>query len=208
MKIKICGITRIEDALLCSQHGADSIGFIFYHKSKRYISPESAKDIVHSLPSFLMKVGVFVNENISEVNRIAQLVGLNAVQLHGDESPKYIEQMTHPVIKCFGVDESFDFSIIHNYKNCDILLDVKNTEQFGGTGNSFNWNLIPDDLRNRVIIAGGVSYKNINEIYSTINPGTVDLASSVEISPGIKDKNKIIEILNIIRQIKRNEYER
>lgn len=207
MKIKICGITKREDAILCSQQGVDAIGFIFYPKSKRYISPEAAKEIANSLPSFLMKIGVFVNEEISEVNRIAQLVGLNAVQLHGDESPKYIEQMTHPVIKCFGVDESFDFAKIDNYKNCDILLDVKDSEQFGGTGNSFNWNLIPEYLRNKVIIAGGVSSNNIKDIYSTINPGAVDLSSSVEISPGIKDKNKIIEILNTIRQIKHNEHE-
>lgn len=207
MQIKICGITRKEDAILCSQHGADAIGFIFYPKSKRYITPEAAKDIAHILPPFLMKIGVFVNETSSEVNRIAQLVGLNAVQLHGEESPKYIDQMTHPVIKCFGVDELFDFDKIDKYKNCEILLDVKDTEQFGGTGNSFNWNLIPDDLRNKVIIAGGVSSNNIKDIYSTINPGAIDLSSSVEISPGIKDKNKIIEILNIIRQIKQNEHE-
>ncbi len=207
MKIKICGITRKEDALLCSNYGADAIGFIFYPKSKRYITPESAKQIAHSLPPFLMKVGVFVNEEIEEVNRIAEFVGLNAVQLHGDESPEYVEQMTHPVIKSFGVDESFDFSKVDDYKNCNILLDVKDDKEFGGTGKSFDWNLIPENLRDKVIIAGGVSSNNIKEIYSSIHPGAVDLSSSVEISPGIKDKNKIIEVLNIIRQIKQNEHE-
>ena len=205
MKIKICGITKKEDALLCSEYGTDAIGFIFYPESKRYIAPDIAKDIARSLPPFLMKIGVFVNEKISEVNRIVRLVGLNAVQLHGSESPEYIEQITHPVIKSFGVDESFDFSTIDKYKSCDILLDVKDTEQLGGTGKSFNWNLIPKNIRNRVIIAGGVSANNIKEIYSTIHPSAVDLSSSVEISPGIKDKNKVIEILNIIKQIKRNE---
>jgi len=207
MKIKICGITRKEDALLCSKYGADAIGFIFYPKSKRYITPVAAKDIVHSLPAFTMKIGVFVNEDIGVVNRIAHLVGLNSVQLHGDESPEYVEQMTHPVIKSFGVDELFDFSKVNNYKNCNILLDVKDDKEFGGTGKSFDWNLIPEDLRNKVIIAGGVSSNNIKEIYSAIHSGAVDLSSSVEISHGIKDKNKIIEVLNIIKQIKQNEHE-
>ena len=207
MKIKICGITRKEDALLCSKYGADAIGFIFYPKSKRYIQPELALEIVRSLPPLLMKIGVFVNEEIGEVNRIAQLVGLNAVQLHGDESPEYVEKMTHSVIKSFGVDESFDFSKVDDYKNCNILLDVKDDKEFGGTGKSFDWNLIPENLRDNVIIAGGVSPNNIKEIYSTIHPGAVDLSSSIEISPGIKDKNKIIEVLNIIRQIKHNEHE-
>ena len=207
MKIKICGITRKEDALLCSNYGADAIGFIFYPKSKRYITPVAAKDIAHSLPPFLMKIGVFVNEEIGEVNRVAQLVGLNTVQLHGNESPQYVEQMTHPVIKSFGVDESFDFSKVDDYKNCNILWDVKDDKDFGGTGKSFDWNLIPENLRDKVIIAGGVSSKHIKDIYSTIHPGAVDLSSSVEISAGIKDRNKIIEVLSIIRQIKQNEHE-
>jgi len=205
MKIKICGITRKEDALFCSEYGADAIGFVFYPKSKRYIQPEAAKEIVRSLPPFLMKVGVFVNEEISNVNRIAKSVGLNAVQLHGGESPEYIERIIHPVIKSFGVDELFDFSEIDKYKNCDVLLDVKDTEQLGGTGKTFDWNLIPINIRKNIIIAGGVSAGNIKEIYSTIHPGAVDLSSSVESSPGIKDKNKIIEILNIIKQINKNE---
>lgn len=204
MKIKICGITRKEDALLCSEYGADAIGFIFYPKSKRYIQPERAKEIANLLPPLFMKIGVFVNEKITEVNRIAKLVGLNAVQLHGSESPEYVEQMTHPVIKSFGVDNSFDFSKIDAYRNCEILLDVKDTDQFGGTGKSFDWNLIPNALRDKGIIAGGVSSNNIKKIYSLINPGAVDLSSSVEASPGIKDKNKIIEVLNIIKQIKQN----
>jgi len=207
MKIKICGITRKEDAQLCYNYGADAIGFIFYPKSERYITPEAAKDIVHSLPPLLMKIGVFVNEEIEEVNHIAQFVGLNSVQLHGDESPEYVMKMTHPVIKSFGIDASFDFSKINEYKNCDLLFDVKDDKEFGGTGRSFDWNLIPAELRNKSIIAGGVSSNNIKDIYSTIHPSTVDLSSSVESSPGIKDKNKIIEVLNIIRQIKQNEHE-
>ncbi len=208
MKIKICGITRLEDAQLCVKHGVDAIGFIFYPKSKRYISPEDAKNIVVALPVFTHKIGVFVNEDIEEANRIAKLVGLTGVQLHGNETVEYISQISHPVIKSFGVDESFDFATLNDYSHCGILLDVKDTKQYGGTGNSFDWDLIPEDVRSRVIIAGGVAANNIDEIHKSINPYGVDLSSSVEISPGIKDSDKIIEVLKIINEIKQQKYDK
>ncbi len=208
MKIKICGITKLEDAQLCVEYGVDAIGFIFYPKSKRYISLDDAKEISLSLPPFVHKIGVFVNEDIEEVNRIASIVKLTGVQLHGDESPEYISHINYPIIKSFGVDESFNFSLIDSYKDCTILLDVKDTEQHGGTGRSFNWELIPKSIRSKVIIAGGVSPNNINDIYEKINPYGIDLSSSVEVTAGIKDSNKIIEALKIISQIKRKEDER
>lgn len=206
MKIKICGITKLEDAQLCVEHGVDAIGFIFYPKSKRYISPKKAKKIATTLPIFTHKIGVFVNEDINEVNRIANLIGLTGVQLHGDETMEYISQISHPVIKCFGVDESFDFSLIEDYNYSTILLDVKDIVQYGGTGKSFNWELIPKNIRNRIILAGGVSSSNIKEIYEKINPYGIDLSSSVETAPGIKDSKKIIEVLNITNKIKQEKY--
>ncbi|MCF6271528.1 MAG: phosphoribosylanthranilate isomerase [Melioribacteraceae bacterium] len=208
MKIKICGITKLEDAKLCVEYGVDAIGFIFYPKSKRHISSDDAKIIANSLPIFTHKIGVFVNEDANEVNSIAKYVGLSGVQLHGDETVEYISQISHPVIKSFGVNESFNFSLIDSYKDCTILLDVKDSEQYGGTGNSFNWELIPKRIRNEVIIAGGVSPNNINDIHEKINPYGIDLSSSVEVTPGIKDSNKIIEVLKIVNQIKQEEYDR
>jgi len=207
MKIKICGITRIEDAQLCVNLGVDAIGFIFYPKSKRYINPEKAMEISLSLPPFVHKIGVFVNEEIDEVNRIANLAKLTAVQLHGSESQSYISQINYNVIKSFGIDENFDFSTLNDFNNCGIILDMKDTLNYGGTGKSFNWELIPDNLRKKVIIAGGVSSKNITEIYHKINPYGVDISSSVEIEPGIKNKDKIIELFSIINQIKKNKNE-
>jgi phosphoribosylanthranilate isomerase len=191
MKIKICGITKLEDAKLAAELGADAIGFIFYPKSKRYITPDNAKSISQSLPPLLHKIGVFVNEEIDEVNRIANLVKLTAVQLHGDESPEYISKINYPVIKSFGVDETFNFSTLNDFSNCGIILDVKDTVQYGGTGNSFDWNLIPEELRSKIIIAGGVGIKNIDEIKKNINPYGVDISSSVELESGIKDKEKL-----------------
>ena len=191
MKIKICGITRLEDSQLCDKLGADAIGFIFYHKSKRYITPENARTISISLPPFLHKIGVFVNSSIEEVNSVAKLASLTSVQLHGDETPEYISKINYPVIKSFGVDESFDFSILDEYSNCGIILDVKDTVEYGGTGNSFNWEIIPEKIRTKVIIAGGVSTHNIDEIHKNIRPYGIDISSSVEIEPGIKDKIKL-----------------
>ena len=196
----------MEDAQLCVEHGVDAIGFIFYPKSKRYITPEDAKSISVALPPFVHRVGVFVNEQVEEVNRIANIVKLTDVQLHGNESLEYISQINYPVIKSFGVDDSFNFSILNKYKNYGILLDVKDTEQYGGTGKSFNWELIPEDIRKKVIIAGGVGIKNVEDIYRNINPYGVDISSSVETEPGIKEKAKVIEVLKILNKIKLNKY--
>ncbi len=196
----------MEDAQLCVEHGVDAIGFIFYPKSKRYITPEDAKSISVALPPFVHRVGVFVNEQVEEVNKIANIVKLTDVQLHGNESLEYISQINYPVIKSFGVDDSFNFSILNKYKNYGILLDVKDTEQYGGTGKSFNWELIPEDIRNKVIIAGGVGIENVEDIYRNINPYGVDISSSVETEPGIKEKAKVIEILKILNKIKQNKY--
>ena len=206
MKIKICGITKLDDAQLCVEYGVDAIGFIFYPRSKRYITPEDALVISSKIAPFTHRVGVFVNESITEVNRIAKLVKLTAVQLHGDESLDYISGINYPVIKSFGVDSNFDFSILSNYYNCDILLDVKDPVVHGGTGNSFDWELIPKTVRSKVIIAGGVGINDVEFIHANINPYGIDVSSSVETSPGIKDKNKIIKLLKIFNKIKLNAY--
>ncbi len=206
MKIKICGITRLDDAQLCVKHGVDAIGFIFYSKSKRYITEKDAFAISSKLPPFVHKIGVFVDEKIEEVNRIARLAKLTVVQLHGSESPEYITKINYPVIKSFGVDDTFDFSILNNYLNCGILLDIKDSEQYGGTGNSFNWDLIPEKIREKVILAGGVSIDNIEFISNNIKPYGVDVSSSIEVSPGIKEGKKIIELLNVINKINQSKY--
>lgn len=205
MKIKICGITRMQDAQLCVEHGADAIGFIFYPKSKRYITPEAANDIALSLPPFIHKVGVFVNEDVEKVNRIAELAKLTTVQLHGDETPEYISQIKYPIIKSFGVNEHFDFKILDNYKNCGILLDVKDNINYGGTGKSFKWDLIPQNIRNNIIIAGGVGINNLETIITKIKPYAIDVSSSVESEPGIKNHNKLIKLLTKYNELKVRE---
>ncbi len=202
MKVKVCGITNFEDALLCEACGADAVGFIFYNKSKRYIKPETTREIIKSLSPFTMKVGVFVDENVENINRIASEIKLNAIQLSGNESPENSSKIILPVIKGFRIKEDFDFSIIDRYKNTAYLLDAFSSEEFGGTGKKFTWDLIPAYLKNKIILAGGVSVDNIENIFRKIQPAAVDLSSSLEKAPGIKDKEKVVnffEKFNLLR---------
>jgi phosphoribosylanthranilate isomerase len=202
MKIKICGITNIEDAVTAESCGADAIGFIFYKKSKRYIEPSAAVEIIAALSPFTVKVGVFVNEEQDYINKTASGIKLNAVQLHGDETPEYIEGINHPVIKGFRVKEGFDFSVINKYKGIPVLLDAYSAAEYGGTGTSFDWNLIPPELKNRIILAGGISINNIENILTNIKPAAIDVSSSLETGissvPLRKDQHKIKSFFNKI----------
>ena len=191
MKIKICGITNIKDAEYSYQLGADALGFIFYKKSKRYIEPQIAQEIIAQLPPFLTKVGVFVNEDPQVVNQLGKELKLNLIQLHGDESKDYINKIDYPVIKAFRVDDNFNFVQLENYENCYFLLDAYNQKEYGGTGEQFDWTRIPGSIKTKIILAGGVSEENIELIYRTIKPYAIDLSSSVEFQPGIKDHTKL-----------------
>lgn len=190
MKVKICGITNIGDAKVCVDCGADALGFIFYKRSKRYIEPDKAKKIIDKLPFFVMKVGVFVDENLEKVNSVAKEIGLNAVQLHGNEDLGYCEKINFPVIKAIRVDDKL-IENLQKYSNYTILLDSKNEKEYGGTGKRFDWGLIPESNRNKVILAGGVTGENIDYIFNRIKPQAVDLSSSLEKEPGIKDHEKV-----------------
>ncbi len=205
LKVKICGITNIEDALLAQQLGADAIGFIFYNKSKRYISPDIAESISKYLSPFTMKIGVFVNESTEEINKISAKVKLNAVQLHGEESPELIEKINLPVIKSFRINDEFNFSILNDYKNVSFLFDAFSKDEYGGTGKTFNWNLIPPELKNKIILSGGISIENVEEVIKKINPAAIDVSSSLEEYPGKKDHQKLkqfFEKVNSLRNVK------
>lgn len=204
-KVKVCGITNLEDALLCCELGADALGFIFYEHSKRNVDFEEAFSIISELPAFVSKVGVFVNEQAITINHIAQSVGLTHVQLHGKENQLHINKMTHPVIKALRVKDNFDFSELNFYSGCTILLDTYSDKEIGGTGISFNWEKVPMEVRNRVIIAGGVSSENVEEIFTTIKPQAVDISSSLESESGKKDEKKLREFFGIINRLRKQE---
>lgn len=202
MKVKICGITNLDDAKLSYELGADAIGFIFYEKSKRYIELEKAKEIIRQIPAFVLKVGVFVNESTDKINNIAKDVKLNLIQLHGNESPEIISDIDLPVIKVFRVSENFDYSIIMQYNNCSFLLDTYNKNEFGGTGQQFNWKNIPSEIKSEIILAGGISEKNIDLMYEEIKPYAVDISSSIENEPGKKDHKKLRQLFKKINKIR------
>jgi phosphoribosylanthranilate isomerase len=203
MKIKICGITNIEDALVAESFGTDAVGFIFYKKSKRYVTPEQAENIIKTLSPFTTKVGVFVNESFENINNISKQTGINVVQLHGDENPDISKSISLPVIKAFRVDNNFDYNKLNQYQECSILLDAYSENDYGGTGNKFNWEEIPFEIKNEIILAGGISSDNIEFIYKNIKPAAVDLSSSLEITLGKKDKKKMEKFFNKVKVIRR-----
>uniref|UniRef100_A0A832G7U2 N-(5'-phosphoribosyl)anthranilate isomerase n=1 Tax=Ignavibacterium album TaxID=591197 RepID=A0A832G7U2_9BACT len=202
MKIKICGITNLADALLCESCGADAIGFIFYVGSKRQIMPDEAAEIVRHLNPLTIKVGVFVDENPVLINQLIKDVGLNMVQLHGGETPEDISLINVPVIKAFRVNDNFDFSVLNHYSNSYLLLDSYDKEELGGTGKAFNWQMIPEQLKSKIILAGGINSDNIDFIFRQIKPQAIDVSSSLEEYPGKKDKQKVIQFFKKIKSFK------
>ncbi len=196
MKIKICGITNIDDAQLCCNLGADAIGFIFYKKSKRYIEPQKAFEIIKQLPPFIIKVGVFVNENPQTINELSKEAKLNLVQLHGEETQKDIDIITLPVVKALRVGNNFNYSILNNYKNCSFLLDSFDEKEYGGTGKKFMWQSIPEEIKTKIVLAGGIVQKDLEYIFNKIKPYAIDVSSSLEVYPGKKDEQKTIDFFN------------
>lgn len=204
LKVKICGITNKMDALAAEKFGADALGFIFYRESKRYISPYAASEVIKALSPFTVKTGVFVNEEPDEINKIAAEIKLNIVQLHGNETPDFIYKIEHPVIKSFRINDEFDFNILNLYANVTYLFDSYVNGEYGGTGKKFNWNLIPKSLNGNFILSGGISLDNVEKIIKEINPTAIDVSSSLEKSPGIKDHKKTEEFflkINSLRSI-------
>lgn len=195
MKVKICGITHIDSALCAVEHGADALGFVFA-KSKRRISPAKAKEIIAELPEHILKVGVFVNETRENIEKIATEAGLTAIQLHGDEPPKFCQGFDLPVIKALSISSHEDLTAKDLYE-CDyLLLDSPVGKYRGGNGISFDWSLLQEEkLRGkRIILAGGLTAENVSEAITIAKPYMVDVSSGVE-TDGKKDLHKIRDFL-------------
>lgn len=200
MKVKICGITNVEDALFAEKQGADAIGFIFYKKSERYIDPDSAYEISKKLKPFTSRVGVFVDEDPDLVNKISRVVGLDIIQLHGNEAPDYFKRLDSKIIKVIRVHGESDFKKMDDYPGANFVLDSYDRDFIGGTGKKFDWSLIPNKVRNNIILAGGISPENIIDVIEEVNPYAVDLSSSVEIEPGIKDHDKVKLLFDTLKK--------
>lgn len=203
-KIKICGITNLEDALAAAEAGADALGFNFYPKSPRYIEPSEAQKIIERLPPFIAAIGVFVNEpEPLRVGELASQLKLNAIQLHGDESPDYCAQLFDwRVIKALCVSPTFKPEHVSRYDVSAILLDAYKPGEYGGTGEVFAWDVAAEAKRyGRIILAGGLNPLNIEEAVERVSPYAVDTASGVESAPGKKDRNKLREFIIKVKSI-------
>jgi phosphoribosylanthranilate isomerase len=194
VKIKICGITNLEDALLAAELGADALGFIFYSKSPRQVAPETARSIIAQLPPFVAAVGVFVDEAAAVVQELAANVGLDWVQLHGQESPEYCRNLGRRVIKAFRIQDEGSLGRLAGYQGSAqaMLLDTYKKGQVGGTGEVFDWHLAREAKKyGPIILAGGLTADNVAQAIATALPDAVDAASGTEAAPGTKDPEKL-----------------
>jgi phosphoribosylanthranilate isomerase len=207
MKVKVCGITRYEDAAMALEEGVDALGFNFFPSSPRYIDPEAARAIIRRLPPFAATVGLFVNvPQPDEVARTAHLAGVGILQLHGDETPEYCRQLADwTLIKALHVGGPAVPEFPQEYPVQAFLLDVKDEVLFGGTGKSFDWGLTRGMKRSRpVILAGGLRPDNVRNAIRIVGPYGVDVCSGVESAPGKKDAAKLMEFMSEVRNAGRS----
>lgn len=202
-KAKVCGITNKEDALKAAFYGAWAVGFIFHKKSPRYVSPSKAKLIIDALPPFVTPVGVFVNLSERAVRDICRFTKVSTVQFHGDEDASYCKRFKDcKVIKAFRVDEFFNVDVALKFKVDGFLFDTYQEKAYGGSGKSFNWNLLKGKKFNApVILSGGLNSENIKEAVETVGPYAVDVSSGVERSPGIKNPQLIHDFFNALNSV-------
>lgn len=205
--VKICGITNLDDARAAVDAGADALGFNFYKPSPRYITPQTAREIIGQLPQSILTVGVFVNESTPEsVEDLARDAGVVAIQLHGDESPDYCRAISNRyVIKALAAGADFDVQRVLDYREVNaILLDTKDHALRGGTGRIFDWSLALEVRRvvPKLYLAGGLGVQNIEDAINSVDPFAVDACSSLEERPGKKNHQRMRQFVNTIRSVK------
>jgi len=203
IRIKVCGITRVEDALVAARCGADAVGLVFYKQSPRYVTTKQAKQVVDALPPFVTVVGLFVNSEVELVREIMASVPLDMLQFHGDESPEFCGQFALPYLKAIRVKAGVDLlqcaSDFDSAKG--LLLDAHVDGIPGGTGTAFDWTLIPSELPLPLILSGGLALGNISAAIKQVKPYAVDVSSGVEASKGIKDATKIEAFINEVKRV-------
>lgn len=200
VRVKICGITNLEDAKAAVDCGAWALGFIFFKKSPRFISPSKAQKIISALPPFVTPVGVFVNQGRGAVQDIAQFCGLKTLQFHGDETPEYCRGFSrYQVIKSFRVSDQFNISDISKFPVSAYLFDTYQEDSYGGSGKTFNWNVVTGKkFLKPVILSGGLNAVNIKEAIAAVCPYAVDVSSGVEKEPGKKGWELLKNLFEVI----------
>ena len=207
VRVKICGITNEVDALKASRIGAWALGFIFYKKSPRFISPFKAKKIIESLPPFVTPVGVFVNHPGGAIRDIVDHCGLRAVQLHGDEDHHFCHRLKRynvKIIKAFRVGENFDPKIVEPFHVDAFLFDAFDGDNYGGSGKTLDWNILKQVKTSTdvpIILSGGLNSQNVIEPVNELKPYAVDVNSGVEEFPGKKDQKKMKDFIDIVSYI-------
>lgn len=200
--VKICGVTRLEDALLAVELGASAIGFVFWPASPRYIPPSRAAEIAAALPPRVATIGVFVDQTRNFVWNAAEQVGLTALQLHGSESLAFAAALPRPVIKAVPVTPDFSLDAVMEIpRSITVLLDAHDPVRRGGTGQTIDWSVAAAVAwRRPVFLSGGLHPGNIHDAIARVNPHAVDLSSGVESAPGIKDPTKLRTLFEALAQ--------
>jgi phosphoribosylanthranilate isomerase len=206
-RVKICGITRAEDALAAINSGADALGFVFYSKSPRAISIEQAANIMSILPPFVSKVGLFVDADVAEIRNVLACCSLDVLQFHGDETADFCGSFSMPYMKALRMRDDLDLSAaIRSYSAASaFLLDSYKPGVPGGTGESFDWQRIPNNLDISVVLAGGLRPSNAGAAIASCHPYALDVSGGVELAPGIKCANKMTEFITAVRCADRRE---
>ncbi len=202
VKVKICGITNQEDAVMAAQAGADMLGFIFYKKSPRYITPQKAKDIMSALPAHIQKIALFVNEEKQVISDILnQIREIDMLQFHGDETPQMCNAFNKMIIKAIRVKGKSSLKDMTKYKVNFFLLDAFKKDTYGGTGLNFDWQLALDAKKYKVpvILSGGLNPDNVKEAIGQVLPYAVDVSSGVEYSPGRKDASLVKKFIERVK---------
>ena len=200
-RVKVCGITRVEDGLAAARVGVDAVGFVFYPGSPRYVAPARARDIAAMLPPFVSTVGLFVDADAATVAATLRAIRLDYLQFHGAESPEFCAQFDVPFLKAVRVKPGVDllqYAITFSAAKA-LLLDAFVAGMHGGTGQGFDWQLIPLNMPIAVILSGGLAPGNIAEAVRTVRPWAVDVSSGVEAKKGVKDAEKIEQFMRGVR---------
>jgi phosphoribosylanthranilate isomerase len=201
VRIKVCGVTRAEDALAAVRLGVDALGFNFWPGSRRHLTSAAAREIIALLPPFVTSVGVFVNQPEGEMRAIAAETGIQVFQLHGDEPPELCSRLPLPVVKAIPVDQVRSLSRLLSYEVSAFLLDTP-SRGYGGSGEPFDWSLAEGVSEVApVILAGGLTPENVAAAIRAVRPYAVDVASGVESSPGVKDMGKMSRFVSAVREV-------
>lgn len=197
VRVKICGITRVEDAVHAVESGADAIGLVFYEPSPRNVSVETAREICERIPPFVSVVGLFVDRAESEVREICSRVPISLLQFHGNETEAYCAKFNHPYMKAIRVRSTEDVLMAEKeYGSAQgLLVDTYKEGVAGGTGETFDWDLLPENIATPLILAGGLNPSNVRKAIEHVKPFAVDVSGGVEADKGIKDPKKVSQFI-------------